>query len=388
MQSGSPAHRGKQTFAVDRKPVDPHALPLPSAALAEAVDTSSRLFDHRLRDNDVICLFQPTRNVYWKCEEVTLGSGCAIKLRANLGEHGLYPGNKFEVIMAPPHAPVDGVEQRPRFALKSLHNGRLVSPNFRGRFHVDVEHDDVKETIMNNTFEAVHKTYGELTARAARSHRFDKKKLEQEFASHDPTRPAAQAVFWFPRLKKWTMLHDSSLHTDARVALGGDAKRMRRATPWTIILLSRGARPADDAEEEVLFEESASSTLAAAAASEASEEGGGSGSGSAALPLAPPSAGELILFTVTFCANPAHHLTRSPSYVFIFNYRGLLVAASGGGYPLKCVAAHAATGACAEGRVAARRSACSSLGSGAGGPRGGVAQVYSSRAVARVLPET
>ena len=161
--TGSPSHRPfppRDDPQWNKKPVDPCAERVPSAALAKAkLKTTSRQFDHRLRDNDIICLFQPLRGVYWKCEEVTLGSGSAIKIRACSVELGLRQGHKFEVIMAPPHEPVDGAEQRPRFALKSVANGRLLSPNFRGRFHVDVERDDVKETVVNNAFEAANSPY-------------------------------------------------------------------------------------------------------------------------------------------------------------------------------------------------------------------------------------
>ena len=75
-------------------------------------------------------------------------------------------------------------------------------------------------------------------------------------------------------------------------------------------------------------------SAAAESAAESAAEGGGGSSCSAgeingSEPASPlraispallPAEGELILFTVTFCANPAHHLTCSPSYVFEKNF--------------------------------------------------------------------
>jgi hypothetical protein len=72
--------------------------------------------------------------MYWIAEHSSIGGGCAIKLRTqDVKRRGYCRGNKFEVVVAPPVPAGHGGITRPRFALKSLLNGKLVAPNFRGR---------------------------------------------------------------------------------------------------------------------------------------------------------------------------------------------------------------------------------------------------------------
>jgi hypothetical protein len=224
------------------------------AARAQEKDPHDRLGNRNpsLGDGDVIALYDPARALYWTCEDATLGGGCAIKLKARGRQ--LSEGNKFEVIVAPVSEAElaragAGKRPRPSFALRALYNDKLVHPNFRGRFHVDVDLDEERKALVKNAnlFSAVHKT----------------KKCG---ADGGDVRPGEEARYkklpvarlWHKGDKQWLFTHDSLVHRDPRLGMCGNAKHLGGASHYKIIWIARGTHVREQearaaaAEEELL----------------------------------------------------------------------------------------------------------------------------------------
>ena len=207
------------------------------AARSEERDPSDRLGyrNPTISDGDIIALYDNARALYWTCEDQTIGGGCAIKLKARGRQ--LSEGNKFEVVLAPVPAAemakvVEGKKPRPRFALKALYNGKLVHPNFRGRFHVDVAHDEAGKALTKNgnLFSAVHKTQacGEDggVVRTGQPTRYKKLPIVR---------------LWHKGDKQWLFTHDSMVHRDPRLGMCGNAKHLGGASHYKVIWIARGA---------------------------------------------------------------------------------------------------------------------------------------------------
>ena len=151
-----------------------------------------------LQDGDIVAFYSTERLMYWTCEDSTITSGCAIKLKPRgrqLGE-----GNKFEVVMH--DAPSSGA-----FALKSLYNNKLIAPNFRGRLHCDAEQACDGVALDEGTlFTATHK---ERTAQQTAT----------IIRHHGTITPFVRIMSVKQRRWLWTV--DSLLHRDPRIALVG-----------------------------------------------------------------------------------------------------------------------------------------------------------------------
>ena len=212
---------------------------------------------------------------YWTCESSTLGGGHAIKMLARGDE--LSKANTFTVMMVPQ---VFGRKKDARqiFCLRSLHNGHLVSPNFRGRFHVNGVCTDGTLHRQENQFSVVHKTkkikkkkggppggkcsrvlvsyvppYDDDAWRAELSRilppPYTRNLSTRTTLSSPPSRVTTAkpsykklpvARFWHHQYNQWLYTHDSKVHRTPRIAMCGDAQHIGQATHYKFIWVSRG----------------------------------------------------------------------------------------------------------------------------------------------------
>ena len=201
-----------------------------------------------INDGDVIALYDSRRALYWTCEDNTLGGGCAIKLKARGRE--LSEGNKFKVVLAPiPAAEMaavaEGMKPRARFALKALYNGKLVHPNFRGRFHVDVEHDEEGKALTKsaNLFSAVH----------------DRQACGADGGDVRPgeatrSKKLATVQLWHKGDEQWLFTHDSEWHRDPRVGMCGSIKDPC-GTHYKVLWIARGTQLREQEARAMVAEE-------------------------------------------------------------------------------------------------------------------------------------